>query len=382
MKIFANTRTRSMTTVLVAVLLLLAGSIQPLAAQRTTKRPKVQVAFLLDTSSSMDGLINQARAHLWDIVNTIATGKRHGVIPDIEVALYEYGNSRLSSRSGYIRQVVPFSNDLDTVSEALFDLATNGGDEYCGRVLKEAESLQWAEGPGVYRSIFIAGNESFEQGSVPYQNVAATLKARGIIVNTIFCGAYQDGIRQQWMAGAQAGGGQYTVIEQDKAAIQVAAPQDKRLLELNQQLNNTYMALGARAKKAKERQEKQDDAAASMGRSSKVARTVAKASAPYQSADWDVVGQLESGDAEPLIQVLADEVKDLPEEEQAQKTEALRKEAETKLAQRRQIKKEIAELNQKRKAYLAKHAKSQGTINEAMRTSIRTQMRGVGYSFK
>ena len=53
------------------------------------KTPRIQIAILLDTSNSMDGLIDQAKAHLWKIVNGFATAKRDGQTPDLEVALLE-----------------------------------------------------------------------------------------------------------------------------------------------------------------------------------------------------------------------------------------------------------------------------------------------------
>jgi hypothetical protein len=37
-----------------------------------TKKAKVQIALLLDTSNSMDGLIDQAKSQLWKIVNEMA----------------------------------------------------------------------------------------------------------------------------------------------------------------------------------------------------------------------------------------------------------------------------------------------------------------------
>ena len=62
----------------------------------------MQIALLLDTSSSMDGLINQARSHLWNMVDQmgkmtrVVNGKTRGV--KIELALYEYGNDTLARR--------------------------------------------------------------------------------------------------------------------------------------------------------------------------------------------------------------------------------------------------------------------------------------------
>ena len=77
---------------------------------------KIQVALLLDTSSSMDGLIDQAKSRLWNIVNTLTTLRYDGKKPNIEISLYEYGNDGLSPDGGYIRQVAPLTNDLDLLS--------------------------------------------------------------------------------------------------------------------------------------------------------------------------------------------------------------------------------------------------------------------------
>ena len=48
--------------------------------------PRVQIAILLDTSNSMDGLINQAKEQLWKIVNEFTLAKQKGKRPIIEVA--------------------------------------------------------------------------------------------------------------------------------------------------------------------------------------------------------------------------------------------------------------------------------------------------------
>ena len=58
--------------------------------------------------------------------------KKGGKAPAIELALYEYGKSSLPADKGFLKQLVPLTNDLDLVSEQLFALKTNGGDEYCG----------------------------------------------------------------------------------------------------------------------------------------------------------------------------------------------------------------------------------------------------------
>lgn len=80
----------------------------------------IKVALLLDTSNSMDGLIDQAKAQLWEIVNELSYAKCDDDKPNLQIALYEYGNDKLNAEEGYIRQVLAFSEDLDEISKQLF----------------------------------------------------------------------------------------------------------------------------------------------------------------------------------------------------------------------------------------------------------------------
>src|SRR5262245_58669484 len=94
------------------------------AVQPVQNKPIVQIAILLDTNNSMDGLIGQAKTQLWKIVNEFATARRDGVRPEIQVALYHYGTPSLGVETGYIKQLVPLTTDLDKVSDELFKLRT------------------------------------------------------------------------------------------------------------------------------------------------------------------------------------------------------------------------------------------------------------------
>jgi hypothetical protein len=100
-----------------------------------SKDQTIMLALLLDTSNSMDGLIDQAKSQLWKIVNELAAAKcNDGSRPNIKIALYEYGNDNLPASEGYVRQVNGLTDDLDLISEKLFALSTNGGAEFCGCV--------------------------------------------------------------------------------------------------------------------------------------------------------------------------------------------------------------------------------------------------------
>src|SRR3954453_10155334 len=148
------------------------------------EKPLIQLALLLDASNSMDGLIDQARSQLWTVVNHLAKTKKDGQMPRLEVALYEYGNDGLQPSTGYVRQVIAFTEDLDSVSEKLFALRTNGGSEFCGKVIESSlNELAWSKPVGVYKTIFIAGNEPFTQGNVDYHTACSAAVGNGVIVN-------------------------------------------------------------------------------------------------------------------------------------------------------------------------------------------------------
>lgn len=129
------------------------------------KKQTIKVTLLLDTSNSMDGLISQAKAQLWEIVNELSYAKYGIQKPDLEIALYEYGNDGLEASDGFVRQVLPFNSDLDEISEKLFSLTTNGGKEYCGEVISTSlQNLNWGKNKNDYAYYLLLGTNLLHKG--------------------------------------------------------------------------------------------------------------------------------------------------------------------------------------------------------------------------
>ena len=151
------------------------------AVVENSRRPRIQIAIALDTSNSMDGLIDQTRNQLWQVVNEFSSARRHGLEPILEIELFEYGNDGNAAQNGYVRQISGFTRELDAVSAGLFGLSTDGGSEFCGYAIQSAlDSLQRSQADSDISTIFIAGNESFAQGPVSYLAAVAQAKRRGI----------------------------------------------------------------------------------------------------------------------------------------------------------------------------------------------------------
>ena len=345
------------------------------------QQPRIQLAILLDTSNSMDGLIDQARQQLWQAVNEFSKAKRNGVTPVLEVAVYEYGNNGIDVQQGHTRQVVGLTRELDKVSEALFSLTTNGGNEYCGYVIHEAVNhLQWSPSPNDVKAIFIAGNEPFTQGPKPFTEAIAEARARGIVVNTIHAGDYQTGLSEGWQKGALLAGGNYMSIDHNQAVVHVEAPQDEQIARLNAQLNKTYIPYGNDGAAGAARQQEQDGKSSGVSIGLLAQRAKSKATAFYNNAKWDLVDAVEAGEAD-LDEM---EPEALPEEMQAMAPEARKAFVDEKAKERAELKAKIIELSSQRDAYVAEQRTAQAeesadTLNEALTESVRKQ--SVSYDF-
>lgn len=364
------------------IALMVAVSLTGKPGPELNNGPKIQLAILLDTSSSMDGLINQAKSQLWRIVNELALAKKGGVSPRLEVAIFEYGNSTLPEGEGYMRMVTSFTGDLDKVSARLFELTTNGGDEYCGMVIDSAlKNLAWDKTNESLKLIFIAGNEPFDQGSTRYTDAVKRAKARGVVVNTIYCGDVESGIASYWKSGADLGGGKYFSIDQNAAVMVIEAPQDAELAQLNDELNATYVAYGPAGHEKKKEQEKQDSNAEELSNSSKIERTISKASDKYNSSGWDIVDGVKGGNVD--LKNMKDD--QLPSEMKGM-NETQRKEYVDKMSKKRaKIQERIQKLSEERRVYIEKKQKEMSndeTLDSAVIKTIREQGKDKKFDFK
>lgn len=342
----------------------------------------VQIALLLDTSNSMDGLINQAKSQLWDIVNEFGYAKcGNDSRPNLQIALYQYGNDNLSANEGYIQQVLGFSSDLDEISEKLFSLTTNGGEEYCGKALQTSlHQLPWNKNPDLLRMIFIAGNEPFNQGRYNYRNALANAKEKDVVVNTIFCGNYDLGVNTDWKNGASITGGEYMAIDHNKKVVHINTPYDDIIIKLNSRLNTTYISYGSMGKSKIIAQEVQDSNAMEMEEAVAVKRAVSKSSRLYNNKKWDLVDAYD--DAE--FEISSVDNNELPEELQGKSENEIKIYIESKKTEREEIQKEIQAYNKKRLAYIAEHQKDEksGELENAMIKAIKKQAKSKNYSWE
>jgi len=343
-------------------------------------KAKIQIAILLDSSNSMDGLIDQTRNQLWQIVNFLTKVTKDGEVPELQVALYHYGNDSLPSEEGFVRLLTGFTPELDVVSEKLFSIKTNGGQEYAGWVIRSAmQQLNWSKDPADFRVIFIAGNEPFDQGPIVWtQSVNLAVKG-DTLVNTIYCGSAENQERQLWASGATVAKGSHFNINQNQSIVVIKSPFDDQISTLNAKLNQTYIPYGREGKIGQQRQAVEDSNA---GRNL-VMRGLSKASEYYDNASWDLLDALENGRV--TIESLSNDA--LPEVMRSMALAEKRAYVAAKKAEREIIKKTIRELSQKRNEYVEQQRKAsankgENTVDSVIIQSLRQQLAAQGFKLQ
>jgi hypothetical protein len=356
------------------------------AAPVPAEKPKdIDLVVCLDTSGSMNGLIDSAKIKLWDIVNELAKVKP---TPNLRVALYAYGSPSFGADSGYVHKECDLTNDLDEVYSKLTALRISGGDEYVARVSQAALKQQkWCESPNALKIIFVCGNEAVDQDKIVHLNdVAQLARKQGTIINTIYCGTATHHDAAGWRDFAIKAGGAYAHIDMNKATHDPVAgmktPFDEKLLVLNAGLNKTYVAFGARGAEKVQQQAAQDKAAAGAAPGAALARAETKANALYKNSTWDLVDRMKEEKDFDLSKVKEEDLcEDLKKLKPEERMPYLKKKAE----ERGVIQKENNELSGKRAKFLdderKKLPKAEGdkALDEALKGMIRDQATSKGF---
>lgn len=359
-----------------------SGILEPTPAPAPQSENRVQLAILLDVSGSMSGLIEQAKTQLWSVVNKLAYARRDGLQPQLEIALYSYGANGTQNGIPFIFQLTPFTQDLDLVSQRLFALSTSGSEEYCGQAIQlSVDQLAWSESPDDLKIVFIAGNEPFSQGPVPYEISCKAAKGKDIIVNTIYCGEGQEGINSGWLSGATMTGGRYMHIDQNQSVTITSTPYDQQIGQFNSRLNDTYLHYGSQGVKFSANQRTQDNNASGYSQSNLASRAATKSSKFYRNTTWDLVDAKRSKNGIGLDTVNRAY---LPAELQDKSTKELEALVEKKAKERDEINKELRELNKQRETYLEQAREKKGetnTLDRALIDCIQEQGKAKAFEF-
>ena len=361
----------------------------------TEQRPAIEVVFVLDTTSSMAGLIDAAKENIWSIASTMATGKPAPRIKMGLVAFRDRGDD-------YVTQVTDLSEDLDSLYATLMDLqAEGGGDgpESVNQALYEAvQKMSWSQPKGQllaqmpeqnYRVIFLVGDAPPHMdyaNELRYPEIVRLAASRGIAVNTIQAGNDPQ-TRQTWQHIAQLNQGEFLQVASSGDAISVTTPFDHQLALLSRALDETRLFFGAQEEK--EEFTRKIAATEKLWDKSSVAAQAKRARYNISAAGAaSLLGENELVDAVASGRMELDELapSELPEPLQSMSKPEQKALLEEKASQRQQLRQQIQGLVKQRQTYIEdKLASTTGTydsLDHKLHRALKAQAAEKGISYE
>ena len=268
------------------------------AAPPAAKPKPVDVVLCLDTSNSMDGLIDSAKRKLWAIVNDLA---KIEPTPTLRVALYSYGNDSYDPKTGWVRKDLDLTSDLDEVYKKLFALTTKRRhrvrrprqprrprrpqvDRRQGRPEDHVRLRQRAGRPGQ------GGHAATRSPTRPRPRASSSTPSTAIRPASPEAAGWQE--------FAELAGGKYANIDQDHARtpVVIKTPFDDEIQEARRARSTTRTA-GTARRASRPRPEPDRPRTRTPRRrlgDAATERGVTKASKLYCNADCDLIDRMET----------------------------------------------------------------------------------------
>lgn len=331
---------------------------------------QIEVVFILDTTSSMSGLIQAAKEKIWSIATTMASAEQ---APDIKMGLVAFRDRG----DDYVTKVLDLSQDLDSMYARLMDFkAQGGGDgpESVNQALYDAVNrISWSDDERVYKVAFLIGDAPPHMdysNDVKFPQTLARARQMGIIINTIQSGQNHS-TAPVWQTIARLGDGEYFQVENSGNAVAVMTPFDKKLSELAASLEKTRLYYGdEEAKKAQKRKNK-----ATRKLHDELSEAALARRATYNataSGESNFLGKGELVDAISSGRVALDDIDkdDMPASLQALAPEEQMKIITDQARRRDEIKKDIRKLSEARSNYIKQEITALGGARESLDEKI------------
>ena len=210
--------------------------------------------------------------------------------------------------------------------------------------------MSWSRGSQVYKVVFLVGDAPPHMdypNDVPYSKTARLAKDADIVINTIQCGSLAS-TTPVWQEIALAGAGQYAAIAQSGAMLAFTTPVDNELARLNRELAGTVVAYGDAEARAVVRGKLERSVSAPAPTVAARLAYMQKMGGRIASGASDLVDAVKAG----LVDASKLAPKDLPAEMREMDADERAAYVETKIAEREEIQRQVAELNDQREDYV------------------------------
>jgi hypothetical protein len=341
-----------------------------------TQRPRVEVAFVLDTTGSMGGLIEGAKRRIWSIARRIGEGRPR---PDLRIALVAYRDLG----DAYVTRVYDLTGDMDAVYERLMSFQAGGGGdapEHVSRALSDAvHRVSWSQG-GSLKMIFLVGDAPPHvdyQDGYDFRRHAREARQHGIGIETIQCGGDPQ-TAMVWREIASLGDGHYAQIDGQGGMPVRVTPMDAELARLNAELATTVVSAGSVREQA--------DAARRLDARARMSAPVAAEAAGYfaaaeRLAEKDMVGR-SSAEQKSELAAMRKDPSSAPTALKGKSDDEALAYLQTQGKKRQQIQDRIQVLQKQREELLQGASGQRDAFDEQVVKALRTRAAGKGIEYK
>src|SRR4051794_11869468 len=358
-----------------AALPLSAGLSQALA------RPTVEVAFVLDTTGSMGGLIEGAKRKIWSIATAIVDSN-----PDADIRLGLVAYRDIGDE--YVTRKFELTTDIQDLYASLLELKARGGGDWPESVNEALDvavnKMQWTINGDTRRIVFLVGDApphmDYEQDT-KYPLTLKVANQKDIIVNAVLAGQARD-TERVWRDIAQNGNGRFIPIPQDGGQIVIIeTPYDEDIIILQKQINGTVIPYGPGAF-----QKRTEDKTRQLSQVAAAAPAAASEMASYLNKRSRFTSEAVTGDGDLVSDVAAGRQKlasikdeELPGNLRALKPEQRAAELDKQMNDRKALNEKLAALVAKRDKYVAEHREKSppkaSSFDRAVEETLRAQIK-------
>ena len=210
-------------------------------------RESIDVVLCLDLSGSTNGLLDDVREKLWDVINQVNS---YRPAPELRIGVVAFSRPSFGAKSGYVKVLQKLTNDFDQLSFELYKLkpTIEKGDQLVGEAIRvSVKQMNWSDDKDALKVIFLVGNGMVNAGVDNYRESCELASERKIVIHSLYCRTRNNAEKELpgWREIARlTGGEQYDIRIHKRTPLVLTSTNIPEFRELAGQLTGTYLYYG------------------------------------------------------------------------------------------------------------------------------------------
>jgi hypothetical protein len=229
---------------LLFILVLYTGS----SYSPSRSREVIDVVFCLDLSGSTNGLIDDVRERIWEVINQVNS---YRPAPEFRIGVVGFSRPSFGAKTGYVKILQDLTGDFDQLNHELYKLkpSIEKGDQLVGQALKVSiKNMSWSGESGSLKVIYLVGNGMVNMGyNNDYRDACEMAVKNNIIINTLYCRTRNNAEKELpgWREIARLSGGeQHDIRIHKRTPLVLTSPDLIEFRQLAANFSATYLYYG------------------------------------------------------------------------------------------------------------------------------------------